>query len=84
MIETECFQELNQFYINGQLAPDLRPECVNLSNHNSTTKNPGFFSKLFRRKVGFFKFFKYILPKLIYICFYCIYSTNGFNVYRIS
>jgi G protein-coupled receptor kinase len=50
MIETECFQELNQFYVNGQLVTDLRPECVNLSNHNSTAKNPGFFSKLFRRK----------------------------------
>lgn len=53
MIETECFQELNHFYVNGQLVPDLRPECATLANHNSTAKNPGFFSKLFRRKVSF-------------------------------
>lgn len=52
MIQTECFQELNIFYQNGQLVPDLRPDGMNMSQrNNSTNKSSGFFSKIFRRKV---------------------------------
>lgn len=53
MIETECFQELNIFYVNGQLTPDLRPEGT-FNNHNDMSNSkPGFFSRLFKRKAGF-------------------------------
>ncbi|KAI6176929.1 G protein-coupled receptor kinase [Aphelenchoides bicaudatus] len=50
MIETECFQELNVFYINGQLTPDLRPEDGTSNCSNSSNSKPGFFSRLFKRK----------------------------------
>jgi G protein-coupled receptor kinase len=51
VIETECFQELNVFYVNGQLVPDLRPE-EGLNCNNPTNSKPGFFMRLFKRKVG--------------------------------
>ncbi|KAI6240953.1 G protein-coupled receptor kinase [Aphelenchoides fujianensis] len=50
MIETECFNELNVFYVNGQLVPDLRPDDGLSSASNSTGSKAGFFSRLFKRK----------------------------------
>uniref|UniRef100_A0A1I7YW31 G protein-coupled receptor kinase n=1 Tax=Steinernema glaseri TaxID=37863 RepID=A0A1I7YW31_9BILA len=53
MIETECFQELNVFEVNGQLVPDLRPESMNCSEQNNvgSSHKSGFFARLFKRKV---------------------------------
>ncbi|KAK0397141.1 hypothetical protein QR680_002003 [Steinernema hermaphroditum] len=52
MIETECFQELNVFEVNGQLVPDLRIESMNSSEQNNvgSSHKSGFFARLFKRK----------------------------------
>jgi len=50
IIETECFQELNIFYVNGQLVPDLRPDDGTSNSSNVSNSKPGFFSRLFKRK----------------------------------
>lgn len=53
MIETECFQDLNIFYSNGLIVPDLRPDGGVASAHiqaQQQSRMSGFFSKLFRRK----------------------------------
>ncbi|CAJ0565989.1 unnamed protein product, partial [Mesorhabditis spiculigera] len=54
MIETECYTELNELYVNGQLVPNLRPDCApgEPGARNGHSDKPGFFSRLFKRKVG--------------------------------
>ncbi|CAD5222248.1 unnamed protein product [Bursaphelenchus xylophilus] len=49
IIETECFNELNIFYKDNQIVPDLRPEN-SIDNLNNINGKQGFFSKLFKRK----------------------------------
>ncbi|CAJ0962323.1 unnamed protein product, partial [Mesorhabditis belari] len=53
MIETECYTELNEIYVNGELAFNLRDDCApgepGARNGVSSGK-PGFFSRLFKRK----------------------------------
>jgi len=55
MIETECFRELNHFFINGVIVSDLRKDggTANNAHLNSQhhSKMGEFFSRLFRRKV---------------------------------
>uniref|UniRef100_A0A183CK97 G protein-coupled receptor kinase n=1 Tax=Globodera pallida TaxID=36090 RepID=A0A183CK97_GLOPA len=53
MIETECFQDLNVFYANGMIVPDLRPDGGLATAHlraQQQSRMGGFFQKLFRRK----------------------------------
>jgi G protein-coupled receptor kinase len=49
MIETECYKELNVFYQNDILVPDLRQDGGTSAASSSAAKR-GFFSKLFNRK----------------------------------
>lgn len=54
MLETECFQELNVFYANGLVVPDLRRDGGLASAHlrvQQQSRMGGFFQKFFRRKV---------------------------------
>ncbi|KAI6201384.1 G protein-coupled receptor kinase 1 [Aphelenchoides besseyi] len=50
MLETECFQELNVFYVNGQIVSDLRPDDGLSNTSNSTSSKSGFFSRFFKKK----------------------------------
>lgn len=55
MIETECFAELNAIYEeNGELVWDLRPDCSSADDRRNGSSKPGFFSRLFKRKVRYF------------------------------
>lgn len=49
MIETECFKELNIYYQNGLIVPDLRLDSGLSSIHNAKNKSKTcFLMKLFR------------------------------------
>nr|CAD2135694.1 unnamed protein product [Meloidogyne enterolobii] len=54
MIETECFRELNHFYINGVIVSDLRKDAGTANNAHLNSQHHSkmgeFFSRLFRRK----------------------------------
>ncbi|KAF7639612.1 G protein-coupled receptor kinase [Meloidogyne graminicola] len=55
MIETECFRELNNFYINGVLVSDLREDGGIANAHLNSqhhSKMGEFFLRLFRKKVN--------------------------------
>ncbi|CAK5083751.1 unnamed protein product [Meloidogyne enterolobii] len=60
MIETECFRELNHFYINGVIVSDLRKDAGTANNAHLNSQHHSkmgeFFSRLFRRKVWNFYF----------------------------
>lgn len=50
MIETECFKELNVYYLNGFLVPDLRTDDGGASASMTNNSKTGFFSKFFNKK----------------------------------
>lgn len=55
MIETECYAELNEIYLpTGELVPDLNPDYKpgTAPSKSRANQKAGFFSRLFRRKVG--------------------------------
>lgn len=53
MIETECFAELNTFHDeDGNVMWNLRPDGINMDERRNGTSKPGFFSRLFRKKVS--------------------------------
>uniref|UniRef100_A0A0N5B4R4 G protein-coupled receptor kinase n=1 Tax=Strongyloides papillosus TaxID=174720 RepID=A0A0N5B4R4_STREA len=54
MIETECFKELNIFYVNGQLVSDLRPDAAP-NGRSVSTQRPSFFSRIFKPVINCYK-----------------------------
>uniref|UniRef100_A0AC35U7C2 G protein-coupled receptor kinase n=1 Tax=Rhabditophanes sp. KR3021 TaxID=114890 RepID=A0AC35U7C2_9BILA len=54
MIETECYKELNVFYVNDVLVADLRPDG-HVANKAVTTQKPSFFARLFKPVINCYK-----------------------------